>query len=1447
MKKLLLSALTALICLGAVAQNLSEEYYYYLYSPYFTGKYAASESNGKNVVPVNKAEGDAHLLWSIEKQDNGTVVLRNKATGTAAYPSVDAADGVIKLGKDYGWTVKEGAVDTGDKGICIVSASGSVAWYQNHTSWPNIILKPFWGACLWEFQRTNIKVEEGGDTPVIPQASGIFPQPQQVQWGEGKAFDNTVAYTLVGAADADADAVALIGKYLKTENGTMQLIIGERGDAAVAAYENLIPEKTEGYYLSVTKDGVVIAGNDAEGTFYGVQTYLQLASQSEVKAVTITDWPSISDRGLVEGYYGNPYSDADRKSLLEFFGRTKMNVYIYGPKDDPYHLDRWREDYPADEAERFKELVAVAKRNKVRFVWAMHPGKDIQWTDADRAASVAKLEKMYALGIRAFSIFFDDINGAEQSKGDKQAEYLNYLNENFVKKHPDVAPIIMCPTQYNKAYTGGNDTYLNALGGTLDKETHIMWTGNSVVDMIGKGDMEWVNTRIKRNAYIWLNYPVTDYCRDHILMGPTFGNDHDIAPLLGGFVSNPMEYAEASKVSLYSIGDYCWNMEDYDADASWESALSYLMPTLTKEFRLFCENNVDLGDNVHGLRRTNESPAFVEAKNTYNTLMQQGKTTEAVAVLREHFTLMADAATKLMASNYNPALTVEITPWCEVMNYIALKGLELAKMYDALVAAQPEDFIESYVRYQEYDEAQSAVRSRDFEGSIRVARPAVGSYHIIPFLKSSLDALVAEYKAHYDFGLDVFPGQEVENGDYFIMYDGKYLTNQSEGVDGTAPAFVEKRDDVKPQRQEWNISLDPATNRYKIVNRQDDRYLNEKGEFTVSNATNPYEAAWHTYNIMRLANGKYCIQNGGSAGDKAWTVSSSRIVKSNEGVEPKYFIFDLVPVSGTVAEAPIVSTRDVYYIMDGDRYLTNSNPGGTGGTPTFKSVATPGDAQEWRITIDGAGKNHYKITSDADGRYINEQGVFGTNDYYPDWNTYLILTMDDMCAVQTTQSAAKNGARFWNIKNDRLEQDGELTRQNAYVIKIVAKGEVTGPDPEPGMLKQFTVNGSIDGPNNTALPSKVMPGVALDVVLRGAPGYAAKGLTVRYGINPNGKEFDAEGNRQWTEQYVAATNGKATIPAEMIEGDVNLYATFEHDANSEWYLVFSDEFSGADKSQPTADKWMRCQRYGATWNRWLSDSEEVIYLEDGNLVARAIPNPDKASDPVDMITGGIKSMGKFGFTYGYVEARIYNNLWIGNFPAFWMMPEDQSLGWPDCGEIDIWEVIDTQNKSYHTIHSNWTYDLHNTGNPQSSFNTSCSYDRYHTFGLAWDATSLIWYLDGKEVGRYNKSTNKSHLDQGQWPFDKHFHLILNQSVGNNAWAANADITHTYETRFDWVRVYQKLGMKNTDGIVDAIIEVEQDAPVNDAVYTLQGVRVNGSVESLPKGLYIVGGKKTVVK
>jgi hypothetical protein len=254
--------------------------------------------------------------------------------------------------------------------------------------------------------------------------------------------------------------------------------------------------------------------------------------------------------------------------------------------------------------------------------------------------------------------------------------------------------------------------------------------------------------------------------------------------------------------------------------------------------------------------------------------------------------------------------------------------------------------------------------------------------------------------------------------------------------------FQTEQDNIRPQRQEWKITLDGTTNRYKIINLEDNRYLNENGSFTVSDATNPYEAVWHTYDITQLANGKYAIQNGGSAGTAYWTVNGTQIQKGNSTALPEKYVFDIIPLGGTANE-PFIEQDEVYYIMDGDRYLTNTNVKGSGGTPTFKSVAEPATAQEWKIVPDANGGNCYKITSNADGRYVNEYGVFGSNQYYADWNTYLLTRMGDMWSIQWTQSAAKNGASYIVVSGDRLEAKG-VGRQESYTVNIVKKGDNTG-------------------------------------------------------------------------------------------------------------------------------------------------------------------------------------------------------------------------------------------------------------------------------------------------------------------------------------------------------------------------------------------------------------------
>lgn len=141
-----------------IAQSLSEKYYYYIHNVWF-GKYAGYNSSSKMVCHMDKSEGD-HLLWSIVKQPGGTVALVNKATGTAAYPISHEDGQAIKLGEDYAWTLEERTLD-GKTGICIIDEEGTTSWYTNPSVWSYILMKPFWGACTWEFQKSDIKTPAG--------------------------------------------------------------------------------------------------------------------------------------------------------------------------------------------------------------------------------------------------------------------------------------------------------------------------------------------------------------------------------------------------------------------------------------------------------------------------------------------------------------------------------------------------------------------------------------------------------------------------------------------------------------------------------------------------------------------------------------------------------------------------------------------------------------------------------------------------------------------------------------------------------------------------------------------------------------------------------------------------------------------------------------------------------------------------------------------------------------------------------------------------------------------------------------------------------------------------------------------------------------------------------------------------------------------------------------
>ena len=518
------------------------------------------------------------------------------------------------------------------------------------------------------------------------QGFHLQPTPQKYVGSEDSVFIPARYSLQVGATLRGSAAEQLLAGLFPDAAVTadFSVCIGMKGDKSVRKYAARIPKQAEGYYLKIDKEGIVVAGADRRGVFYGVQTLVQLIALPKLPLVEVTDYPDVPYRGVVEGFYGVPWSREARLSQLDFYGSNKMNIYIYGPKDDPYHSSpNWRKPYPAQEAEQLKELVECARRNEVLFYWAIHPGKDIRWNTEDRDLLMEKFESMYRLGIRAFAVFFDDISG-EGTSAEKQVELLNDIYHNFVKVKGDVAPLLMCPTEYNRLWTKLEGGYLATLGGKLHPDIGILWTGDKVVACIDKPTMQFVNPLLKRKAFIWWNFPVSDYVRDRLLLGAVYGNGTDIDDDISAFISNPMEHAEASKIALFSIADYAWNMDAYKSDASWRRAVRYLMPGHAAALQVFASHNSDLGGNEHDFRREESEQIRPALERLLDAYCREGKREVAAAsAVTEECERMIASADLLLASDENPALIKEISPWLMQFKLLGEFGREVLCMLAA--------------------------------------------------------------------------------------------------------------------------------------------------------------------------------------------------------------------------------------------------------------------------------------------------------------------------------------------------------------------------------------------------------------------------------------------------------------------------------------------------------------------------------------------------------------------------------------------------------------------------------------------------------------------------------------------------------------------------------------------------------------------------------------------
>lgn len=407
-----------------------------------------------------------------------------------------------------------------------------------------------------------------------------------------------------------------------------------------------------------------------------------------------------------------------------------------------------------------------------------------------------------------------------------------------------------------------------------------------------------------------------------------------------------------------------------------------------------------------------------------------------------------------------------------------------------------------------------------------------------------------------------------------------------------------------------------------------------------------------------------------------------------------------------------------------------------------------------------------------------------------------------------------------------------------------------------GVVRLDVKNGFVTGTAGRDLAATVAYGANSVYVTPKAtlPGFEASSVVVRHGHNLTRSQY-IRGNKQWSEIEVPV--GVATkIDAANVDGDILILGNFEPTGDCEWQPVWSDEFDG---KKLDTQKWSYHPRYSSVWNRFIAVGNEcpvVNVVADGEYTAYCMPTPDefKATEKNPMISGAIYTSGKFYCTGGWIEARAKTTPHTGNFPAFWMMPVTPET-WPNAGEIDIWEQINTENIAHHTIHSAWanlTLGKPDQNSPAKGGSANVTSSQWHVYALEWDQDAMKFYVDGVLNFTYQNLgySDSNYSEYHAWPFSKPFYIICNQSVGNGSWAAAADETFTYHTEFDYVRVYQKkdtLDYYSTadgyvksepGGITDIVISGNDgfDPNLPSVYYNLQGIQVDA--DRLAPGIYI---------
>ncbi len=265
-------------------------------------------------------------------------------------------------------------------------------------------------------------------------------------------------------------------------------------------------------------------------------------------------------KGIVEGFYGRPWSFDTRMAYAKALPLMGLDSYLYCPKSDPYLRKKWHQAWPAQEFAQLKSLSAAYKEQSLVFGVGLSPfALYLNYGSSQRLLLEQKINEINRLDIPLLAILFDDMPGDMDGLASRQCEIVQ-----DIVSWTSASRVLVCPTYYSydpllEAYFGRMPQgYWPQLGRELASDVDVLWTGNQVCsDSVSAVDLKEVRALLQRNVVLWDNYPVNDgVVRSNFLYGQKLAQrDKELRQVLAGHLCNPMNQGLVSLRALSGLSE----------------------------------------------------------------------------------------------------------------------------------------------------------------------------------------------------------------------------------------------------------------------------------------------------------------------------------------------------------------------------------------------------------------------------------------------------------------------------------------------------------------------------------------------------------------------------------------------------------------------------------------------------------------------------------------------------------------------------------------------------------------------------------------------------------------------------------------------------------------------------------------------------------------------------